>query len=49
MGLLLKQDLKKIKCDCIFAIDGDGEYDVNILPELLKKLEKSDLVYKYKI
>ena len=43
-GAAIKTGFKKSKCDCIFAIDGDGEYDVNVLPELLKKLEQSDLV-----
>jgi glycosyltransferase involved in cell wall biosynthesis len=43
-GAAIKTGFKKSKCDCIFAIDGDGEYDVNILPKLLKKLENSDLV-----
>lgn len=43
-GAAIKTGLKKSKCDCIFAIDGDGEYDVNVLPMLLKKLKNSDIV-----
>ena len=43
-GAAIKTGFKKSKYDCVFAIDGDGEYDVNVLPQLLKKLENSDLV-----
>ena len=43
-GAAIKTGFKKSKYNCIFAIDGDGEYDVNVLPKLLKKLENSDLV-----
>ena len=43
-GAAIKTGFKKSKCDCIFAIDGDGEYDVKVLPKLLKKLENADLV-----
>ena len=43
-GAAIKTGFKKSKSDCVFAIDGDGEYDVNVLPKLLKKLENSDLV-----
>jgi glycosyltransferase involved in cell wall biosynthesis len=49
-GAAIRTGLKKSKYECIFAIDGDGEYDVNDLPRLLKKYYKSDLVitYRYK-
>ena len=43
-GAAIKTGFKKSRCECVFAIDGDGEYDVNVLPKLLKKLETSDLV-----
>ncbi len=43
-GAAIKTGLKKSKYECIFVIDGDGEYDVNVLPFLLKKLKNSDLV-----
>ena len=43
-GAAIKTGFKKSKCECIFVIDGDGEYDVNVLPHLLKKLKDSDLV-----
>ena len=43
-GAAIKTAFKKSKYHYIFAIDGDGEYDVNVLPKLLKKLENSDLV-----
>ena len=49
-GAAIKTGLKKCKYSCIFAIDGDGEYDVNDLPRMLKKYKYSDLVitYRYK-
>ena len=49
-GAAIKTGLKKSKYQCIFVIDGDGEYDVNDLPRLLKKYKYSDLVitYRYK-
>ena len=43
-GAAIKTGFKKSRFECVFAIDGDGEYDVNVLPKLLKKLETSDLV-----
>ena len=49
-GAAIRTGLKKSKYDCIFAIDGDGEYDLNDLPRLLKKYYDNDLVitYRYK-
>jgi len=49
-GAAIKTGLKKSKYQCIFVIDGDGEYDVNDLPRLLKKYKYSDLIitYRYK-
>ncbi len=49
-GAAIKTGLKKSKYECIFAIDGDGEYDVYDLPRLLRKFSYSDLVitYRYK-
>ena len=43
-GAAIKTGFRNSKYDCVFAIDGDGEYDVNVLPQLLKKLKNSDLV-----
>lgn len=43
-GAAIKTGFRKSKYDCVFAIDGDGEYDVNDLPQLYKKLKNSDLV-----
>ena len=40
--------IKNCKNDYIFAIDGDGEYDVNDLPRLLKSVQKGDLVITYR-
>ena len=43
-GAAIKTGFRNSKYDCVFAIDGDGEYDVNVLPQLKKKLKNSDLV-----
>ena len=49
-GAAVKTGLKNCKYDCIFATDGDDEYDVGDLPRMLKAFSKSDLVitYRYK-
>ena len=49
-GAAVKTGLKNCKHDCIFATDGDDEYDVGDLPRMLKAFSKSDLVitYRYK-
>ena len=49
-GAAIKTGLKKSKSECIFTIDGDAEYDVNVLPKLLKESKNSDLVitHRYK-
>ena len=49
-GAAVKTGLKKCRHDCIFATDGDDEYDVGDLPRMLKAFYKSDLVitYRYK-
>ena len=43
-GAAIKTGFKQSKGEYIFAIDGDGEYSVNELPKLLKKIKNSDLV-----
>jgi len=47
-GAAIKTGIKNCKNDYIFAIDGDGEYDVNDLPRLLKSVQKGDLVITYR-
>ena len=49
-GAAVKTGLKNCRHDCIFATDGDDEYDVGDLPRMLKAFYKSDLVitYRYK-
>ena len=49
-GAAVKTGLKKCRHDCIFATDGDDEYDVGDLPRMLKAFYQSDLVitYRYK-
>ena len=49
-GAAVKTGLKNCRYDCIFATDGDDEYDVGDLPRMLKAFYKSDLVitYRYK-
>ena len=47
-GAAIKTGIKNCKNDYIFAIDGDGEYDVNDLPRLLKSAQHSDLVITYR-
>ncbi len=49
-GAAIKTGLSKSKSQYIFAIDGDAEYDVNVLPKLLRKSKNSDLVitHRYK-
>ena len=49
-GAAVKTGLKNCRHDCIFATDGDDEYDVGDLPRMLKAFYQSDLVitYRYK-
>ena len=47
-GAAVKTGLKKCRHECIFATDGDEEYDVGDLPRLLKSLNNSDLVITYR-
>ena len=49
-GAAVKTGLKNCRNDCIFATDGDDEYDVGDLPRMLKAFYKSELVitYRYK-
>ena len=49
-GAAIKTGIKKSKCDCIFLIDGDNEYNVNDLPRMLNDFKHNDLVitYRYK-
>jgi len=49
-GAALKTGLKNCKYDWIFQVDGDGEYSVNDLEQLIKAAKKYDLVitYRYK-
>jgi len=43
-GAAIKTGLKKSKYECIYTVDGDGEFDINVLPKLLKAIRNSDLV-----
>ena len=49
-GAAVKTGLKNCKHECIFATDGDNEYNVNDLLKLLKAYKNNDLVitYRYK-
>ena len=51
-GAAIRTGLKKSKYECIYAVDGDGEFGISLndLPRILKKYKKSDLVitYRYK-
>ena len=51
-GAAIRSGLKKSKYECVYAVDGDGEFGIsfNDLPRILKKFEKNDLVitYRYK-
>tara|TARA_Y100000590_G_C15641824_1_gene985273 strand:+ start:167 stop:889 length:723 start_codon:yes stop_codon:yes gene_type:complete len=47
-GAAVKTGLRNCRYECIFATDGDEEYDVGDLPRLLKAFNKSDLVITYR-
>ena len=51
-GAAIRTGLKKSKYECVYAVDGDGEFGVsfNDLPRILDKFKKNDLVitYRYK-
>jgi len=49
-GAALKSGFKNAKGDFIFYTDGDGQYDVKELPDLVEKIDEGiDLVNGYKI
>ena len=43
-GAAIKTGLKKSKYEYIYTVDGDGEFDINVLPKLVKTIRNSDLV-----
>tara|TARA_B100001173_G_scaffold298178_1_gene295498 strand:+ start:817 stop:1227 length:411 start_codon:yes stop_codon:yes gene_type:complete len=47
-GAAVKTGLKNCKYECIFATDGDNEYDVNDLLKLLKARKNNDLVITFR-
>ena len=51
-GAAIRTGFKKSKYECIYAVDGDGEFGIalNDLPRILKKYTYNDLVitYRYK-
>lgn len=49
-GAAIRTGLKKSKYDCIYAVDGDGEFGIsfNDLPKILKKYKENDLVITYR-
>jgi len=48
-GAALKTAFKNCRYECIFATDGDDDYDVNDLPKLLRAFSNSDLVITYRL
>ena len=47
-GAAVRTGLKNCRHECIFATDGDDEYNVGDLPRLLKAFHKNDLVITYR-
>ena len=51
-GAAIRTGLRKSRYECIYAVDGDGEFGISLndLPRILKKYKKNDLVitYRYK-
>ena len=51
-GAAIRTGFNKSKYECIYAVDGDGEFGIalNDLPRILKKYAYNDLVitYRYK-
>ena len=47
-GAAIKTGLKNCKYECIFATDGDNEYDVNDLQKLLRAYKNNDLVITFR-
>ena len=49
-GAAIRTGLKKSKYDCIYAVDGDGEFGIsfNDLPKILKAYKNNDLVITYR-
>jgi Glycosyltransferases involved in cell wall biogenesis len=51
-GAAIRTGFKKSKYECVYAVDGDGEFGIalNDLPRILKKYAFNDLVitYRYK-
>lgn len=51
-GAAIRTGLQKSKYDCVYAVDGDGEFGISLndLPRILDKFKTNDLVitYRYK-
>ncbi len=49
-GAAIRTGFRKSKYDCIYAVDGDGEFGIsfNDLPKILKEYKKNDLVITYR-
>jgi glycosyltransferase involved in cell wall biosynthesis len=51
-GAAIRTGFKKSNFECIYAVDGDGEFGISLndLPRMLRKFEQNDLVitYRYK-
>jgi len=51
-GAAIRTGFKKSKYECVYAVDGDGEFGIalNDLPRIIKKYASNDLVltYRYK-
>ena len=43
-GAAIKTGLKKSKYEYIYTVDGDGEFDINVLPKLVRAIRNSALV-----
>ena len=49
-GAAIRTGFRKSKYDCIYAVDGDGEFGISLndLPKILKEYKKNDLVITYR-
>ena len=49
-GAAIRTGFRKSKYDCIYAVDGDGEFGISLndLPKILKEYRKNDLVITYR-
>ena len=49
-GAAIRTGFKKSKYECVYAVDGDGEFGIsfNDLPKILKAYKNNDLVITYR-